>query len=425
MGGHSRFIFQSTLPVWGATRADALLAQHLAISIHAPRVGSDFGALEHEQRREISIHAPRVGSDSPFSPSRSAAVYFNPRSPCGERRGEALGAGAGHLISIHAPRVGSDIARRATTPKAANFNPRSPCGERRDLRIGQFTIYVISIHAPRVGSDLVRLEAPVGTRVISIQAPRVGSDWSGRRSCSSRKDFNPRSPCGERLDGEEMFLIDQLFQSTLPVWGATWSVTQLFTLVRFQSTLPVWGATLGVEVDLLRADISIHAPRVGSDLVEALVLAVVAISIHAPRVGSDRITIRSHGTHGISIHAPRVGSDDVVEFERIAPQHFNPRSPCGERRIWSAGKHPKRAFQSTLPVWGATHVSLGSSSSSVISIHAPRVGSDSRRFPMPSLAHDFNPRSPCGERLASTPARYIFGDISIHAPRVGSDAASL
>ncbi len=33
----------------------------------------------------------------------------------------------------------------------------------------------------------------------------------------------------------------------------------------FQSTLPVWGATTRGLLDLLAAEISIHAPRVGSD----------------------------------------------------------------------------------------------------------------------------------------------------------------
>ena len=34
--------FQSTLPVWGATLRLAVITQMYYISIHAPRVGSDF-----------------------------------------------------------------------------------------------------------------------------------------------------------------------------------------------------------------------------------------------------------------------------------------------------------------------------------------------------------------------------------------------
>ena len=57
----------------------------------------------------------------------------------------------------------------------------------------------------------------------------------------------------------------------------------------------------------------------------------------------------------------------------------------------------------------------------IISIHAPRVGSDhSSRLSNSRLSY-FNPRSPCGERLRGLDRRSDDGVISIHAPRVGSD----
>ena len=79
----------------------------------------------------------------------------------------------------------------------------------------------------------------------------------------------------------------------------------------------------------------------------------------------------------ISIHAPRVGSDSVYSIAASTPS----------------------TFQSTLPVWGATAYSITDSTPFQISIHAPRVGSDaSPSHTKPFLDH-FNPRSPCGERL--------------------------
>ena len=79
-------IFQSTLPVWGATRVFLLVFQLGLISIHAPRVGSDHGPIANQ----------------------GIVVYFNPRSPCGERLPERAVVVLSGLISIHAPRVGSD-----------------------------------------------------------------------------------------------------------------------------------------------------------------------------------------------------------------------------------------------------------------------------------------------------------------------------
>ena len=100
----------------------------------------------------------------------------------------------------------------------------------------------------------------------------------------------------------------------------------------------------------------------------------------------------------ISIHAPRVGSDSLVTEPAWLSINFNPRSPCGERLWHNIHLSIFCIFQSTLPVWGATATVLAAVPAAVISIHAPRVGSDRdsmRRFPHPS---HFNPRSPCGER---------------------------
>ena len=211
-------------------------------------------------------------------------------------------------ISIHAPRVGSDGHKQGLAGFGRDFNPRSPCGERQSVEFEELDNDDISIHAPRVGSD---------------------------QNCNTNaKQHNQ-------------------FQSTLPVWGATLAPRLEFLGNGvFQSTLPVWGATNG-------------------DMHKAL---NYAISIHAPRVGSDLSFGRPKESLGISIHAPRVGSDLLL-------------SPPSRGR---------GLFQSTLPVWGATLRSL----------------------PVLIALFDFNPRSPCGERPYAPPTGLSTGSISIHAPRV-------
>ena len=143
----------------------------------------------------------------------------------------------------------------------------------------------------------------------------------------------------------------------------------------------------------------------------------------------------------ISIHAPRVGSDPDDANCAGRANDFNPRSPCGERfaQVFVIARHI--AFQSTLPVWGATPTLFLTSSCSryfnprspcgerrvtsafmlrsfAISIHAPRVGSDLQRDTILPRYRNFNPRSPCGERLRKTiisipfseKNRYIFSE---------------
>ena len=55
----------------------------------------------------------------------------------------------------------------------------------------------------------------------------------------------------------------------------------------FQSTPPVWGATFLQSAVANRMKISIHAPRVGGDAQGHGAAPHSPISIHAPRVGGD------------------------------------------------------------------------------------------------------------------------------------------
>ena len=80
-------------------------------------------------------------------------------------------------------------------------------------------------------------------------------------------------------------------------------------------------------------DISIHAPHAGSDVLDITMRAASRISIHAPHAGSDHIRPAVSMVEGISIHAPHAGSDQVLNFHLSHLLNFNPRSPCGERRL--------------------------------------------------------------------------------------------
>ena len=85
----------------------------------------------------------------------------------------------------------------------------------------------------------------------------------------------------------------KIFQSTLPVRGATTSEGLAIYNVLFQSTLPVRGATEDGHRRSLTDWISIHAPRAGSDLFFFSIFQREGIiSIHAPRAGSDGIEIK-------------------------------------------------------------------------------------------------------------------------------------
>ena len=211
-----------------------------------------------------------------------------------------------------------------------------------------------------------------------------------------------------------------IFQSTLPAWGATPAPMRAEPSARFQSTLPAWGATSSAAFSSCCASISIHAPRVGSDLAH-------------------------DNTHPFVLNfnprSPR-GERQGRAAELQRRQHFNPRSPRGERRRTSSLSAPVIVFQSTLPAWGATSQHASFYETCLISIHAPRVGSDPRaenlvpravfQSTLPAWGATMDVRFNRLDRIfqSTLPAwgatnRYkaVYRDfmISIHAPRVGSD----
>ena len=126
----------------------------------------------------------------------------------------------------------------------------------------------------------------------------------------------------------------------------------------------------------------------------------------------------------ISIHAPRTGSDGKRLWSNRDFEHFNPRSPHGERRpskvIYdrkhsisihaprtgsdqkNRGYAPRIRISIHAPRTGSDAAEQRSNDSSVspISIHAPRTGSDRLYAGGQPRSDDFNPRSPHGERHA-------------------------
>ncbi len=236
----------------------------------------------------------------------------------------------------------------------ANFDPRSPCGERPQRPDISPSGIVISIHAPLAGSDhVLRHDTPNSAR----------------------------------------------FRSTLPLRGATrlFEAYPLHSL--FRSTLPLRGATRLPQGSTRTLLISIHAPLAGSDGPDIVHLVRYLISIHAPLAGSD-FTYQPVGMfHVISIHAPLAGSDTPSAASRGTRAHFDPRSPCGERPPTIRLRLRNGLFRSTLPLRGATATVRGIPLTRPISIHAPLAGSDAWIQPDIRIRLDFDPRSPCGERL--------------------------
>ena len=123
-------------------------------------------------------------------------------------------------ISIHAPRGGSDLKTSARRRSALHFNPRSPWGERRRPWKRPCGAWRFQSTLP-VGGATLCSSVRAFPGFISIHAPRGGSDAKKVGKYTVYKDFNPRSPWGERPQPFSCTNRSYRFQSTLPVGGAT------------------------------------------------------------------------------------------------------------------------------------------------------------------------------------------------------------
>ena len=218
------------------------------------------------------------------------SIHFNPRTPCGVRRVCAWGP-CGRMPNFN-PRTpcGVRLMGALTAGLLEDFNPRTPCGVRRHVGGCQepdgpgfqstHPVWGATVHkGAAAATRIFQSTHPVwgatpGRRWKPPEPPRFQSThpvWGATRPSGAggqrHADFNPRTPCGVRLEKKVAYkrlvlisihaprvgcdlhtfrssLLPVLFQSTHPVWGATLGASAGGNAyAEFQSTHPVWGAT--------------------------------------------------------------------------------------------------------------------------------------------------------------------------------------
>ena len=290
-------VFQSTLPARGAT--------HLKQRV--------------EDLQAISIHAPRTGSDPKHPVRFIAQINFNPRSPHGERRLLLQSNIKSIRISIHAPRTGSDMA-------IASFT--TPPG--------------ISIHAPRTGSDYALISPARIVLLFQSTLPARGATKPSIASTPSPSNFNPRSPHGERRGRIPTLYAPANFNPRSPHGERQWDKQNTKLVSIFQSTLPARGATQSSTGRQTKTIISIHAPRTGSDPpTPPKHLPPSSFQSTLPARGATgwRWTYFS-AAHLFQSTLPARGATTGGGAGQHRHRHFNPRSPHGERLLLFRARSP-------------------------------------------------------------------------------------
>ena len=147
------------------------------------------------------------------------------------------------------------------------------------------------------------------------------------------------------------------FQPTRPLRGATRRAVGLDVVVPISTHAPLAGRDALDGRVALHEGISTHAPLAGRDRTESGSPAAErnfnprapcgarrshqqgkrdrkSISTHAPLAGRDVATgWRAGSRHKISTHAPLAGRDSMPWSIRLKTCDFNPRAPCGARRV--------------------------------------------------------------------------------------------
>ena len=193
------------------------------------------------------------------------------------------------VISIHAPLAGRDYGALCILHKLEGyFNPRAPCGARPFIHHQGISSEGFQSTRPLRGATARTPPTRSGSQ-ISIHAPLAGRDFSSRKPRYDRGNFNPRAPCGARLEAPRLA-------------GAH--------ARDFNPRAPC-GARRSSDPDGVHTvRISIHAPLAGRDRRRGVVYRDLAISIHAPLAGRDPHGVSDGvGPFGISIHAPLAGRD--------------------------------------------------------------------------------------------------------------------
>ena len=172
--------FLSTYPVRGTTPIDKLNENDVVISIHVPRAGYDLS--------ECGIYGEILAFLSTY-PVRGT-TYEAQRLRC--------------VLTIFL----STYPVRGTTPVMlamlgviSHFYPRTPCGVRPAEMVGAATMEQVFLSTYPVRGTTSSSRKFLSLGGISIHVPRAGYDHQPGTSFCWYKNFYPRTPCGVRPRG--------------------------------------------------------------------------------------------------------------------------------------------------------------------------------------------------------------------------------
>ena len=274
---------------------------------------------------------------------------------------------------------------------------------------------------PARGATAKHRRALFAYKRISTHAPRTGSDATRSSSSLPTRNFNPRSPHGERREAHMARHGKMAISTHAPRTGSDEWLDVGFNVTRpFQPTLPARGATsFGVH----RQNTNYFNPRSPHGERQIEYLSARGEDDFNPRSPhGERLNLDTDGFQRemISTHAPRTGSDTLHKSAPRSTFRFQPTLPArgatGLLRFFLRFS----AFQPTLPARGATILCLQVEQNNLFQPTLPARGATASARTGDRFAPHFNPRSPHGERQYYTvmfAPYYYFNPRSPHGER--------
>ena len=191
------------------------------------------------------------------------------------------------LISIHAPRAGCDAYGGVQQTPPCNFNPRTPCGVRLALPRTQYCRPQFQSTHPVRGATttrgfrraVARFQSTHPVRGATLKITRAhrpqrfqsthpvrGATIVRRPGNTTRKNFNPRTPCGVRRPSAKRKWLRLYFNPRTPCGVRHGRSHRYPSRCNFNPRTPCGVRPSGSRSGSYSSTISIHAPRAGCDI---------------------------------------------------------------------------------------------------------------------------------------------------------------
>ena len=202
----------------------------------------------------------------------------------------------------------------------SNFNPRAPCGARPIAGSISNSTWKFQSTRPMRGATTCTGKHSIDFNQFQSTRPMRGATNFTRTCMGHTGDFNPRAPCGARLQGLRRNVSECGFQSTRPMRGATrrdadllhgWHISIHAPHAGRDVVLGAWQRAFGYfnprapcgarrgfhQIDGFSLGFQSTRPMRGATFLQLLLIHRVRISIHAPHAGRDSKSIQNYFTH--------------------------------------------------------------------------------------------------------------------------------